>query len=107
MQTFEILVALLLAGTVLAAAARHFGAPYPALVALGGAAIALFPGAPSSCGRPIMLAAMEARRRRLLALRADGTIGDAAFQLVEEEIDWAELHSSHLFRTGQQRKGKI
>ena len=32
-----------------------------------------------------------AQRRRLVALRADGTIGDAAFQRVEEELDWAEL----------------
>jgi Na+/H+ antiporter len=55
----------------------------------------------------VLVAAMEARRHRLLALRSDGTIGDAAFQLVEEEIDWAELHSSHLFRTGLQRKGKL
>ena len=27
----------------------------------------------------------------LVALRSDGTIGDAAFQRVEEELDWAEL----------------
>ena len=36
-------------------------------------------------------AATGAQRRRLLALRADGTIGDAAFQRLEEELDWAEL----------------
>lgn len=36
-------------------------------------------------------AATEAQRRRLVALRADGTIGDAAFQRVEEELDWVEL----------------
>jgi hypothetical protein len=36
-------------------------------------------------------AATGAQRRRLVALRADGTIGDAAFQRVEEELDWAEL----------------
>ena len=38
-----------------------------------------------------MRAATEAQRRRLVALRADGTIGDAAFQRVEEELDWVEL----------------
>jgi CPA1 family monovalent cation:H+ antiporter len=26
-----------------------------------------------------------------VALRADGTIGDAAFQRLEEELDWTEL----------------
>jgi Na+/H+ antiporter len=32
-----------------------------------------------------------AERKRLNALRADGTIGDAAFQQVEQELDWEEL----------------
>jgi monovalent cation/hydrogen antiporter len=36
-------------------------------------------------------AAMEAERRRLSDLRADGTIGDDAFHRVEEELDRAEL----------------
>jgi Na+/H+ antiporter len=40
----------------------------------------------------IVRAATEAARRRLFALRADSTIGDAAFQRVEEELDWAELN---------------
>jgi len=39
----------------------------------------------------LMRAAVAAERRRLSALRADGTIGDAAFQRVEQELDWAEL----------------
>lgn len=37
------------------------------------------------------LAATRAERRRLSELRADGTIGDDAFHLVEEELDRAEL----------------
>jgi CPA1 family monovalent cation:H+ antiporter len=36
-------------------------------------------------------AAVAAERKRLSALRADGTIGDAAFQRVEQELDWFEL----------------
>jgi CPA1 family monovalent cation:H+ antiporter len=36
-------------------------------------------------------AAVDAQRRRLLDLRADGTIGDTAFHKVEEELDWTEL----------------
>jgi NhaP-type Na+/H+ or K+/H+ antiporter len=35
--------------------------------------------------------AMAAERRRLSALRADGTIGDDAFHKLEEELDRAEL----------------
>ena len=39
----------------------------------------------------VIRVALGAQRRRLVALRADGTIGDAAFQRVEEELDWTEL----------------
>lgn len=39
----------------------------------------------------VVRVAAQARRNRLVALRADGTIGDAAFQRIEEELDWAEL----------------
>ena len=39
----------------------------------------------------VIRTALDAQRRRLVALRADGTIGDAAFQRVEEELDWTEL----------------
>ena len=46
MQLFEIVIALLLCGAGLAALARRIGAPYPALVALAGTALALTPNAP-------------------------------------------------------------
>jgi monovalent cation/hydrogen antiporter len=49
----------------------------------------------------VVRAATEAQRRRLVALRADSTIGDAAFQRVEEELDWAELDWAQLLRAGQ------
>jgi CPA1 family monovalent cation:H+ antiporter len=39
----------------------------------------------------VVRAATDAQRQRLAALRADGTIGDAAFQQVQEALDWAEL----------------
>ena len=39
----------------------------------------------------VLRAALDAQRQRIVALRADGTIGDAAFQRVEEELDWTEL----------------
>src|SRR3954463_8123651 len=47
MRVFEVIIALLLGGAALAAVARRFGAPYPALVALAGAALALIPGVPT------------------------------------------------------------
>ena len=48
----------------------------------------------------VVRAATAAQRRRLVALRADGTIGDTAFQRVEEELDWAELDWTQLLRAG-------
>jgi CPA1 family monovalent cation:H+ antiporter len=49
----------------------------------------------------VVRAATEAQRHRLVALRSDGTIGDAAFQRVEEELDWAELDWAQFLRVGQ------
>jgi len=39
-----------------------------------------------------MLHATTAERRCLLALRNNGTIGDAAFQKLEQELDLEELY---------------
>src|SRR5215216_5252495 len=47
MEVFEVVIAMLLGGAALAAIARRIGAPYPALVALAGAALALIPGVPT------------------------------------------------------------
>ena len=47
MYVFEIIIALLLAGAALAALSRRIGTPYPAMVALAGAALALVPGTPT------------------------------------------------------------
>lgn len=47
MFVFEIVIALLLAGALLAALARRIATPYPALVALAGAALALMPHVPT------------------------------------------------------------
>jgi CPA1 family monovalent cation:H+ antiporter len=55
-------------------------------------------GASADGGQPtgdndaaVVRAAMEAQRRKLVALRADGTIGDTAYERIEEELDWTEL----------------
>jgi monovalent cation/hydrogen antiporter len=53
----------------------------------------------------VVRAATDAQRQRLVALRADGTIGDAAFQRVEEELDWAELDWAQLLRAGRRVDG--
>ena len=72
MQVFEIVIALLLGGAVLAALARRIGTPYPALVALAGAALALVPGAPTLVLDPELA----------LALFVAPVLLDAAFDCV-------------------------
>jgi len=52
----------------------------------------------------IIHAAMEAQRGRLMALRSNGTIGDAAFQRIEEELDWMELGWAQV--VGSERAGE-
>ena len=47
MAVFELVIALLLVGAGLSAVARRAKVPYPALLALAGAALALLPSAPS------------------------------------------------------------
>jgi CPA1 family monovalent cation:H+ antiporter len=39
----------------------------------------------------LVCASVQTERRRLGQLRAEGIIGDAAFQRVEKQLDWAEL----------------
>jgi CPA1 family monovalent cation:H+ antiporter len=47
MYVFEFIIALLLAGAALTALSRRIGTPYPAMMALAGAALALVPGTPT------------------------------------------------------------
>ena len=47
----------------------------------------------------VVHAATGAARRRLMTLRSDGTIGDAAFQRIEEELDRTELDWAQFLRT--------
>ena len=54
----------------------------------------------------VIRAATEAQRRRLVALRGDGTIGDAAFQRLEEELDWSELGWSEIVNSGSRGDGR-
>jgi len=58
MLLFEIVIALLLVGAVLALSADRIGAPYPALLALAGAALALVPGTPQVALDPALALAL-------------------------------------------------
>ena len=80
MRVFEVVIALLLGGALLAALARRWGAPYPALVALAGAALALVPGAPTLVLDPELA----------LALFVAPVLLDAAFDSSPRDLraDW-------------------
>lgn len=56
---------------------------------------------PTCVDADVVRGATVAERRRLTALREDGTIGDAAFQRVEQELDWGKLDVQQLLRSEQ------
>jgi Na+/H+ antiporter len=63
------------------------------------AAPAAAPKPTASRHSELLARAQSAERRKLLELRARGTIGDDAFHRVEEELDWAELNAEGMART--------
>jgi CPA1 family monovalent cation:H+ antiporter len=85
MQVFEVVIALLLGGAALAAIARRIGAPYPALVALAGAALALIPGVPTLVLDPELA----------LALFVAPVLVDAAFDSSPRDlrVNWRPIAS--------------
>jgi Na+/H+ antiporter len=85
MEVFEVVVALLLGGAALAALARRVGAPYPALVALAGAALALVPGLPTLVLDPELA----------LALFVAPVLVDAAFDASPRDLraNWRQVTS--------------
>ena len=58
-------------------------------------------GRPFDLDATIVRTATTAERQRLVALRANGTIGDAAFQRIEQELDWEELDLQALISSGE------
>ena len=76
MVVFEIIIALLLGGAILAAVARRIATPYPALVAVAGAALALFPRMPSFVPDPELA----------LALFVAPVLLDAAFDASQRDL---------------------
>src|SRR3954453_9129142 len=85
MDVFEVVIALLLGGAALAALARRLGAPYPALVALAGAALALVPGLPTLVLDPELA----------LALFVAPVLVDAAFDASPRDLraNWRPVAS--------------
>jgi Na+/H+ antiporter len=83
MQEFEQLLALFVAAVLLAGAARRVGAPYPVFLAVGGAALAFLPGAPSFAVPPELA----------LALFVAPVLLDAAFDASLRDLrdSWAPV----------------
>ncbi|HEX2831595.1 MAG TPA: Na+/H+ antiporter [Thermoanaerobaculia bacterium] len=76
MEIFEIVIALLLGGAGLAALARRIATPYPALVAVAGAALALIPRVPTVMLDPELA----------LALFVAPVLLDAAFDAPQRDL---------------------
>jgi CPA1 family monovalent cation:H+ antiporter len=83
METLEQLLALFVAAVVLASLARRVGAPYPVFLALGGAAIALMPQAPTFALPPELA----------LALFVAPVLVDAAYDMSLRDLrdNWAPI----------------
>ena len=92
MRELEVLIGLVLAATILAAAARRVGAPYPAFLALGGAILAFVPGAPSFTVLPELA----------LALFVAPILLDAAFDASPRDLrdNWAPVTGLVVFAVG-------
>jgi CPA1 family monovalent cation:H+ antiporter len=92
MQELEVLVGLVLAAVVLAAAARRMGAPYPAFLAIGGAILALVPGAPTFTVLPELA----------LALFVAPVLLDAAYDASPRDLrdNWVPVTGLVVFAVG-------
>jgi monovalent cation/hydrogen antiporter len=88
----EELLGLFVAAVILAAAARRVEAPYPVFLALGGAAIAFLPGAPSFTVAPDLA----------LALFVAPVLLDAAYDASLRDLrdNWAPVTSLVVFAVG-------
>jgi CPA1 family monovalent cation:H+ antiporter len=92
MEVFELVIALLLGGAALAALARRLGLPYPALLALAGAGLALVPGTPTVSLDPELA----------LALFVAPVLLDAAFDASPRDLreHWRQVASLALVAVG-------
>jgi monovalent cation/hydrogen antiporter len=92
MAELEQLLALFLAAVLLAAGARHVGAPYPVFLAVGGALLAFVPGAPAFSVPPELA----------LALFIAPILLDAAYDASPRDLrdNWLPLTSLVVFAVG-------
>lgn len=92
MLIFEWILVLLLGSVLLARVARRIGAPYPALLAVGGAAVALIPGAPR----------IELEPELILALFVAPILLDAAYDASLRDLkdNWRPVTSLVLVAVG-------
>src|SRR5918999_3990828 len=92
MQLFELVIGLLLGGAALAALSRRAGLPYPALVALAGAGLALVPGTPTVTLDPELA----------LALFVAPVLLDAAFDASPRDLkeNWRAVAGLALLAVG-------
>lgn len=92
MHVFESLLALLFAAVVLSAFGRRLGAPYPALLAVGGALLAFVPGAPN----------LELPPDLILALFVAPVLLDAAYDASLRDLrrNWIPVSSLVLVAVG-------
>jgi Na+/H+ antiporter len=92
LHAFEAILALLLGATMLSSFARRVGIPYPALLALGGAALAFIPGAPH----------LELPPDLILALFVAPVLLDAAYDasLRDLRANWLPVGSLVLVAVG-------
>ena len=92
MEALEVLIGLILAATLLAALARRVGAPYPVFLALGGALLALVPGAPTFTVPPELA----------LALFVAPILLDAAYDASPRDLrdNWAPVTGLVVFAVG-------
>jgi monovalent cation/hydrogen antiporter len=92
MGDLEQLLTLFVAAVILAAAARRVGAPYPVFLALGGALLAFFPGAPTFTVPPDLA----------LALFVAPVLLDAAYDASLRDLrdNWAPVTGLVVFAVG-------
>src|ERR671915_2439449 len=92
MRVFELVITLLFVGAMLAALARRLNAPYPALLALAGAALALLPDVPTVTLDPQLA----------LALFVAPVLLDAAFDSSPRDLrqNWRVVGSLALLTVG-------
>lgn len=92
MLIFETILALLLGATFISVFARRVGVPYPTLLALGGALVALVPGAPR----------LDLPPELLLALFVAPVLLDAAYDASLRDLkdNWAPVTSLVLVAVG-------